>query len=384
MEMYCLYTITNKVNDRKYIGISKNFNKRKKSHLSDLRRGDHHCMFLQNSFNKHGEDNFEFDIMFDNMSKEKAQWLEEFYLSEHYDNLYNVSKKSSGGDLISYHPRLEELREIQRTNGLKRWNSLTEEEKREHALKTSGEKNGMFGKTHDNEAKRKISITHKGRIHTEEARKNMSNAQLKRFEDPLERKKQSEANKRRYQNPEERRKTGNISRRIAAEKKARGEPVSPKLLESIEKSKVEFVYKGVKYRGWKESSKEIGLSVPTIKKILLDDSVEDSYYITPPKFATEESKKKQSRARVGKKHPEETKKKMSEAGLNRYKRDYRVIMPCGEVYIFANRKYLNEFLIDNYDMRTSTINNLLKSGETWKPKKNIHKKLAGLKIIVKK
>lgn len=383
MRMYCLYIITNKTNNRKYLGITMNFNKRKNAHLGSLRRNKHHSIYLQNSFNKHGEDNFEFSILFDNLPKEKAGWLEEFYLEEYYDNVYNVSKKSSGGDLISYHPELEEIREKHRLNGIEWWNSLSEEERREHALKTSGEKNGMFGKTHSEEAREKISLTHTGRKHSEEARKNMSDAQKKRFEDPVVRQKQSEANRKRYENPEERRKTGEATRRVFAEKRARGDfdNPSPERIAKIVEKRFEFVYEGVIFKGWEEAVERTGLSVPTIRKRLIDDKYTDSYYITPPRYATEKTREKQSEAKKGATHSEETKLKMSEAGFRRYTNDYQVIMANGEVYAFSNRKYLNSFLVENYDMRTSTISNLLRSGEQWYPKKHIHKELSGMRIV---
>lgn len=381
--IHCLYIITNKATNKKYLGITKDFKKRKLAHLGLLRRNQHHSMHLQNSFNKHGEDKFEFSILVDDLSREKAGWLEEFYLQEYYDNIYNVSKKSSGGDLTSYHPNLEEIREKHRTNRINWWNSLTEEEKAFYVLKTAGELNGMFGKTHSREAREKISRAHSGRKHTELAKKNMSLAQKERYKDPKEREKCSEANRKRYEDPEERRKTGEASRKAFAEKRARGDwdNPSPERLAKIIGRRFVIVYEGVEYRGWKEVLDATGLSMPTIRKRLLDDNFPDSYYITEPRFTPEETKRKMSNSRKGKTHSDETKRKMAETGLKRYEGEYLALMPDGETYSFTNLVYLHDFLIEEHDMRKTTINNLLRTGETWKPKKHIHKKLHGLKLL---
>lgn len=53
-----IYCILNIVNGNCYIGSSKNIYYRLRGHLSKLRLKKHHCIHLQNSFNKRGEDSF--------------------------------------------------------------------------------------------------------------------------------------------------------------------------------------------------------------------------------------------------------------------------------------------------------------------------------------
>lgn len=59
-----IYRILNKINGNCYIGSSLNVEKRYKHHLSTLRHNSSRCSILQKAFNKYGEDNFEFQVIF--------------------------------------------------------------------------------------------------------------------------------------------------------------------------------------------------------------------------------------------------------------------------------------------------------------------------------
>jgi group I intron endonuclease len=58
-----IYKITNIKTGDIYIGSAVDFNKRKYAHLYFLKKGNHHSAILQNSYNKHGKDLFEFSIV---------------------------------------------------------------------------------------------------------------------------------------------------------------------------------------------------------------------------------------------------------------------------------------------------------------------------------
>lgn len=100
--MQGIYKIVNKVNQKFYIGSSKNFHKRKLRHFNELRKSKHHCIHLQRAFNKYGEENFEFVIIEEckNTFEREQQLLDKL----DFKLCYNVSKSASGGDLISNHP----------------------------------------------------------------------------------------------------------------------------------------------------------------------------------------------------------------------------------------------------------------------------------------
>ena len=101
--MHYIYEIKNKINNKRYIGRTKYPINRKNRHFKDLKDNIHHCLYLQNAYNKYGEQNFEFSILIDNLSLEDATKLE-FEMINSNEELYNVSKCSTGGDLLSNNP----------------------------------------------------------------------------------------------------------------------------------------------------------------------------------------------------------------------------------------------------------------------------------------
>jgi group I intron endonuclease len=58
-----IYIIRNIVNNHIYIGSTKDFSKREYSHFNSLKNNKHHSKYLQNAFNKYGEDNFKFEVI---------------------------------------------------------------------------------------------------------------------------------------------------------------------------------------------------------------------------------------------------------------------------------------------------------------------------------
>lgn len=76
-----IYQITNKINKKVYIGSSICIKNRWKSHLSDLRRNVHPNIYLQNSWNKHKEKNFEFSIL-EYTTKDELLDREQYWIDE--------------------------------------------------------------------------------------------------------------------------------------------------------------------------------------------------------------------------------------------------------------------------------------------------------------
>lgn len=58
-----IYKIENLINGKIYVGKTLHLNKRFKEHLWELKKGNHFNRYLQNSWNKYGEENFKFSIL---------------------------------------------------------------------------------------------------------------------------------------------------------------------------------------------------------------------------------------------------------------------------------------------------------------------------------
>ena len=159
-----IYKIINIKTNKFYIGSTINFEKRKKRHISDLRKNKHHCLYLQNAYNKYGENAFIFkERILQIKNKEELLQIEERYINFCWKSgmLYNVSKKGSGGDLISYHPNIEEIKKKTSFSLKKMWKSKSVEEKKEYAEKKKGKGNPNYGHKWNKEKREKQSRTSK-------------------------------------------------------------------------------------------------------------------------------------------------------------------------------------------------------------------------------
>jgi len=75
-----IYTITNLINNKKYVGSSISIFKRKTAHFSNLRLNRHPNIHLQNAYNKYGKENFVFSIIDFVENKEVLLEKEQYYI----------------------------------------------------------------------------------------------------------------------------------------------------------------------------------------------------------------------------------------------------------------------------------------------------------------
>lgn len=160
--MIGIYVICNVKTDTFYVGKSVNIEKRFKNHLKNLRQNKHYNKHLQNSYNKYGEEFFEFDVVEEcneNQLNEKEKYWIAYYKNNNF-NLYNITDGGDGGKMPQY---------IIEKNRIK----ISNKAKGSEYVKHFGKQNGMYGKHHTEETKRKISQANKGRKHTEETKRKM-------------------------------------------------------------------------------------------------------------------------------------------------------------------------------------------------------------------
>lgn len=63
MDKSGVYTITNLLDNKIYVGYATNFRKRKGDHISNLRKNKHKNIHLQRAFNRDGESNFKIELL---------------------------------------------------------------------------------------------------------------------------------------------------------------------------------------------------------------------------------------------------------------------------------------------------------------------------------
>lgn len=83
-----VYVLTNLVNGHQYIGSSMNIRHRLWAHRANLRHNKHHNPYLQNAWNKYGENNFDFSVL-EKCTVEDRFKREQFYVDS-LKPVYNI------------------------------------------------------------------------------------------------------------------------------------------------------------------------------------------------------------------------------------------------------------------------------------------------------
>ena len=189
--MIGVYFIKNKINGKFYVGHSIDIKYRFRRHLYELKRNIHHCQYLQRAWNKYGEDNFEFIIYKECSTEEESQDLEQYFIDNYKDVIYNVSNNARlGGDLLTDNPNRDEIIKKITSAVKERYINMTKEEK---VLKYGkfGEKNPMYDKKRPKEIIDKLV----------QSRKNHSNyIENKTYEEYFGKEKAAEIRKRMIDN----------------------------------------------------------------------------------------------------------------------------------------------------------------------------------------
>ena len=154
-----VYTITNTVNGKIYVGESINVFQKLRVHRSDLKANRHTNNRLQNSFNKYGIKNFKFELL----EEHNPEFIKSF--ENYWANLLNSHNPKFGFNLKSCDPY---------NQGKHSKNTKEKIGKKASVRLKDPKDNPFYGKKHTNEVKALISQHNKGWKMSDKHKKIMS------------------------------------------------------------------------------------------------------------------------------------------------------------------------------------------------------------------
>jgi group I intron endonuclease len=165
MSIIGAYVLTDTYTGQFYIGSSVDINNRFNEHIQTLNRNAHQNLNLQNLWNT-GRCNLELGI-FPTETREAAYSLEQELIINNKDSpsLLNIGLGVYGGDNITLHPNRENIINQMKDTLADTITKLTQEE-RILIYGRKGSNNGMYGKTHTPEVKKRLSEARTGKKHT--------------------------------------------------------------------------------------------------------------------------------------------------------------------------------------------------------------------------
>lgn len=174
--MYKIYLITNLLNHKKYVGMTK-FSLEERF-LQHSKKG----FLLTESIKKYGEQKFSIELIEEVESAERAYELEIFYIREYNTKAPNGYNLTDGGDgIFGWQPTDEYRQECsERVKQLHKNQKIgmygknhTEETKQKMSKSLKGNQN-CLGRVLSEETKSKISLSHKGKILSDKTKKKIS------------------------------------------------------------------------------------------------------------------------------------------------------------------------------------------------------------------
>ena len=196
-----IYKIINIKNSKIYVGSSINLKSRKWQHFWNLESNKHDNIKLQNSYNKHGKDNFEWEIieyvefnedkevLKKNLLEREQYWIDKYFGEKCYNirieagnnlglrwKLSDTSRKNIANALIGRPVSQETRDKIGKANSVSlRGKKLSEE----HRKKLSNSLKGIKRKSMSEEQKEILRNIRKGAVLTEETKNKMKKSREK-------------------------------------------------------------------------------------------------------------------------------------------------------------------------------------------------------------
>lgn len=161
-----IYKIENTINGKVYIGSSINIPKRRRDHMTHLRRSEHDNFKLQNAWNKYGEQAFDFSTLLI-CERESLTHYEQIVIDgfDAVNSGYNICPVA--GNCSGVSPSAETRHKLSVALLGKPKKPLSPETKRKLSKINTG-------KTLSEETRKKISRSNMGRVPSTETRKRLS------------------------------------------------------------------------------------------------------------------------------------------------------------------------------------------------------------------
>lgn len=204
-----IYTITNSLDGKQYVGSAVNFSRRRLGHVKNLRKGTHDNQRLQHAWNKYGEPAFEFAVLHECVPAELI--THEQLAIDTLNPAYNILRIA--GSSLGYRHTPEVRAELSRraTGRIRGPHSAETRQKMsisargkirsaEHSANIAA---ANTGKKLSPETRARMRAAHAGFRHTDESRRRMSESTLG--------KKRSEAGRRAIQLSAHRQKEARLS-----------------------------------------------------------------------------------------------------------------------------------------------------------------------------
>lgn len=109
-DCYYVYKLTFSGTNKVYIGQTKSLENRFSQHKRALQGGYHINSDMQKYYSNNSCD-MSLEVIDVLEDKSSADSFEEKLIEENYTSIFNISKNSGGGDILSYHPNLDEIKE---------------------------------------------------------------------------------------------------------------------------------------------------------------------------------------------------------------------------------------------------------------------------------
>jgi group I intron endonuclease len=186
-----IYIIKCKANHKFYVGSAVNYRNRWAEHRRRLNAGSHHCIHLQRSWDKYGQNDFEFCLV-EFVEKENLIMIEQRWIDAYWDNGVLLNSCRIAGSVLGRKHSQEAKNKISQSHiGVIHSESTIQKMKQSQSNRSAETRIKMSiaqqGKIHSSQERDKIresmrqNTNHFGKKDSEETKKKKSEAQKRRW-----------------------------------------------------------------------------------------------------------------------------------------------------------------------------------------------------------